>query len=123
MSDESTLAGALPDIPRWVEARSTLLGGCELFGLDEEGEEPSFIVRDAVYPLVSVVGCPSLQAIREPVAGRRGYDVLVPPEKGDHVAAALPAWERSPATLHELGDEGRSLSSRQTLCDCWNLRS
>jgi GNAT superfamily N-acetyltransferase len=101
------LARELPDIPRWVETRSLLLvGECELFGLDES-DELSFVVRGTGYPLVSVVGRPSKGAIREAVAGRRDCEVLVPPENGAHVAAALPGWERSAATLHLLGDETR----------------
>jgi GNAT superfamily N-acetyltransferase len=103
----SRLARALPDVPRWVETRSMLLGGeCELFGLEEDGD-PSFVVRDAVYPLVSVVGRPEKAAIREAAAGRRDQEVIVPPENGEHVAAALPGWEVARATLHLLRDERR----------------
>lgn len=101
------LARALPDVPRWVETRSMLLGGeCELFGL-EEGGDPSFVVRDTGYPLVSVVGRPEKAAIREAVAGRRGLEVIATPENGEYVAAALPGWEVARATLHLLRDEDR----------------
>lgn len=101
------LSRALPDVPRWVETRSMLLlGDCELFG-PEESEELSFVVRGTGYPLISVVGRPSEEAIREAVAGAAGYEVLVPPENETHVAAALPGWEAVSATLHLLGDEPR----------------
>jgi GNAT superfamily N-acetyltransferase len=83
-----------------------LLGECEIFGLDQSGGL-SFVVRDTGYPLVSVVGRPPEDAIREAVAGRRDYEVLVPPEGEGRVTAALPGWERSAATLHLLGDEAR----------------
>jgi GNAT superfamily N-acetyltransferase len=84
-----------------------LLGGeCELFGL-EEGGDSSFVVRDTGYPLVSVVGRPSREAIREAVSGRRELEVIATPENGQHVAAALPGWEVARATLHLLRDEGR----------------
>jgi hypothetical protein len=108
-SDAATLARLahlLPDVPRWIETRSMLLlGECEVFGL---GEDDSFVARDTGYPAVCVVGRPSEQAIREAVAGPREYEVVVPPENGPHVAAALPGWNESRATLHQLGDE-RSL--------------
>ena len=101
------LARALPDIPRWVETRSMLLGGeGELLGLEEGGVSP-FVVRGTGYPLVSVVGRPSQEAIREAAAGSRDYEVIVPPETGEHVAAALPEWEVARVTLHERRDEGR----------------
>lgn len=84
-----------------------LLGGrCEVFGLDESGEL-SFVARDIGYPLVSVVGRPSEVAIRDAVAPGRDCEVLVPPENGDHVAAALPGWRRSAAMLHLLEKEDR----------------
>jgi hypothetical protein len=69
-----------------------LLSDCKLFGL-EKGEELSFVVRETGYPLVSVVGRPSEDAIREAVAGAAGYEIFVPPENGTHVAAALPGWD------------------------------
>lgn len=106
--DAGTLAGlahALPDVPRWVETREALLlGECEVFGLGRAGGL-SFVVRDE--PLISVVGRPPLRAIREAVAGDPENEVVVPPENGAHVAAALPGWETVPATLHLLGEEPR----------------
>lgn len=83
-----------------------LSGECELFGLEESGEV-SVVVRNAGFPLISVVGRPSEAAIQEAATGRRDHEVIVPPENGDLVAAALPGWEGSPATLHLLDDEGR----------------
>lgn len=101
------LARALPDVPRWVETRSMLLGGeCELFGL-EGGGDPCFVVRGTGYPLVSVVGRPREAAIQEAVSWRRDREVIVPPENGEHVAAALPGWEIARAMLHLLRDEDR----------------
>lgn len=101
------LARALPDIPRWVETRSMLRSGeCELFGLRED-EEVSMVVRDTGFPLISVVGRPPRAAIRDAAAGRRDHEIIAPPENGDLVAAALPGWEGSLATLHLLDDEER----------------
>ena len=72
-----------------------------------ESEELSSVVRDTGYPLISVVGHLSEEAIREEVAGAAGYEVLVPPENETHVATALPGWEAVSATLHLLGYEPR----------------
>ena len=102
------LVRALPDIPRWVETRSMLLSGrCEVFGI-EEGEDLSFVVRDAEDVLISVVGHPGREAIEEAVARKGEGDVVItPPENGPHVAAALPGWRAVSATQHLLGDAGQ----------------
>ena len=102
------LAQALPDIPRWVETRSMLLSGrCEVFGLGE-GEDLSFVVRDAEDVLISVVGRPGRDAIREAVAREWEGDVVIaPPENRAHVSSALPGWRAVSATQHLLDDADR----------------
>jgi GNAT superfamily N-acetyltransferase len=102
------LVRALPDVPRWVETRSMLLSGrCEVFGL-KEGEDLSFVVRDAEDVLISVVGRPGSDAIERAVAREWEGDVVItPPENGSHVAAALPGWRAVSATQHLLGDAPR----------------
>ena len=102
------LALALPDIPRWVETRSMLLSShCEVMGL-EETRQPSFALRSAEMELISVVGFPEPEAIRE-AACRNGNQgaVLATPENRGHVAASLADWTASPATIHALGDAPR----------------
>ena len=109
-SDAGTLgrlARALPDAPRWVETRSMLLGGeCEVFGLSEDAGL-SFVARDTAYPTISVIGRPPGHAIREAAARDPEGEIVVAPEGGPHVAAALPGWEGASATLHMLADESR----------------
>jgi hypothetical protein len=103
MPDRDTLdrlARSLPDVPRWIETRSMLLSGdCELFGLREGGAD--FVVRGPV--LISVVGRPSRDAIRE-AASRGRVDLLAFPENRDHISAALPGWTGVRAVLHLPGD-------------------
>lgn len=102
------LARALPDVPQWVETRSMLLSGrCEVFGL-KEGEDLSFVVRDAEDVLISLVGRPGSDAIERAVAREWEGDVVItPPENCPHVAAALPRWRAVLATQHLLGDAPR----------------
>lgn len=102
------LIRSLPDTPQWVETRSALLSGRgEVFGFDEIGEL-HFIVRDPEEKVAFVVGRPAEDAIREAVS-RDGEGYIVVAQLGDaaHVAAALPGWKASRATIHLLGDAPR----------------
>ncbi len=103
------LAALLPDIPRFLETRGMLLEGCDLLGLEEGPEGPSFVAR-GLYPegeLVSVVGSPASGAIAEAV-DRNGDSgaVIAMPENAPLVARALPDREMQPAILHLLGETG-----------------
>ncbi len=81
-----------------------LSGSCELFGL-EETPDLSFAARDRETRLIAVVGRPAQEAVREAVLRNRNMGVVMCQfESSDHVAAALPDWIASPATLHLLGD-------------------
>ncbi|MDP8952601.1 MAG: GNAT family N-acetyltransferase [Actinomycetota bacterium] len=103
------LAALLPDIPRFLETRGMLLEGCDLLGLEEDTEGPSFVVR-GLYPegeLVSVLGSPASGAIAEAV-DRNGDSgaVIAMPENAPLVARAVPDWKMQPAILHLLGQAG-----------------
>ncbi len=102
------LAMALPDIPRWIETRSMLLSGQgEVLGLDETNQL-SFVVRCSEGELVSVVGLPEAEAIREAVSRNENKGaVLAPPENTPYVARALPDWKNSPAVIHLLYDNAK----------------
>ena len=106
------LAHALPDIPRWLYARSMLLSGrCEVLGLAEGGPEPHFVARELEESedrAICVVGRPPADAIRE--AARRnpdGGDLLTTPEGRSHILGTLPDWTATRVTLHLLGDASR----------------
>jgi GNAT superfamily N-acetyltransferase len=106
------LAHALPDIPRWLYARSMLLSGqCEVLGLAEGGPEPQFVAREleeSEHRTVCVVGSPPLDAIREAARrNRNGGEALATQEGASHILSALPDWKATRATLHLLGDTPR----------------
>lgn len=98
------LAKSLPDVPRWIEPRSLLFSGeCEVFGLTDD--ETGFVIRDPEDVGVSVVGRPSVGAIREATAREREDEaVFSPPEARDLVSEALPGWEVGAATFHLADD-------------------
>jgi GNAT superfamily N-acetyltransferase len=99
------LAAALPDIPRWLETRSLLLSGeAEVLGLDEG--ELSFVVRDPVEQLISIVGRPDLGAVRDALDGSDEGAVMIC-QSGDEqrIAPVVPEWLVIPATLHLLARE------------------
>jgi RimJ/RimL family protein N-acetyltransferase len=102
------IAALLPDLPRWVEARSYLMGGgCEVLGL-REAPALSLVIRDPDTDLLIAVGAPEPGALRA-AAARCGPDatLICAPEDGDAVAAALPGWRRTRAILHLLRDPSR----------------
>jgi hypothetical protein len=112
--DLLSLAARLPDIPRWVETRSALLGGslsgCEIFGArdddnDDDGMPESFIVRSD--GTLFIVGEPSRATIEEALIDPKGEidDVLGTKEAGDAITRALPdRFVRTIAILHTLPD-------------------
>ncbi len=103
------LADRLPDVPRWVEARSLLRGGaCEILGV-RDAPELSFVVLDpGGMGGVIVVGAPEDDVIRDAAARSMGGGSLVAPlEEADRIARLLPAWTATRAILHRLGDAPR----------------
>jgi hypothetical protein len=116
-SDKERLAGSLPDIPRWLYARSMLLSGrCEVLGLEEGSSGPSFVARELEERedrWFCVVGRPSGEAIREAARrNRNGGEVLATREGATHVAGALPDWTATRVIVHLLGDAPGSPDSR-----------
>jgi GNAT superfamily N-acetyltransferase len=106
------LALTLPDIPRWLEARSMLLSGrCEVLGLEEGGADPRFVVREleeGEESAIIVVGRPAYETIEE--ATRRnpnGGIIMTSPEDASHVLGALPGWTATRVTLHLLDNPSR----------------
>lgn len=108
MSPNYSLARRLPDVPRWVEPRASLLWErCEIYGL-QEAPELSFVVRDPATELVAVIGRPALGAVEAAVEGNVwGGTVIAPPGQAARLAPALPEWRSTRAILHLLGDSSQ----------------
>jgi RimJ/RimL family protein N-acetyltransferase len=100
-----SIARRLPDIPRWVEARSLLLSGdCDVFGL-EDGASLSLAVRDPSTGSVIIVGRPDAAAVRAAVRGIMHDGTLVAAEdETPWLADTLVGWTRTRAILHSLPD-------------------
>ena len=106
------LAESLPDVPRWLYARSMLLSGrCEVLGLEDTPSGPSFVARELEERedrWFCVVGRPSEEAIREAARrNRNGGEVLATREGAARVAEALPDWTATRVIVHLLGDASR----------------
>jgi RimJ/RimL family protein N-acetyltransferase len=86
----------VPDIPRLVETRSLLLGGCRVFGRAHEGQ---VVIVGAHGRLASVIGRPDPLEIAQAVATLRG-ELLADEPTTAHVAAALPGWRGEGAAIH-----------------------
>jgi GNAT superfamily N-acetyltransferase len=119
--DPSAVADRVPDVPRWIDLRSLLLGGrCRVLaaGPGDPGDPGrGFVACPATYPYISVWGDPGPAAV---VAAfewvDRRVEVLVGEEGAGSVAAALPGWERVGVFLHRwegpgelVGDAERSV--------------
>lgn len=91
---------ALPDLPRWIEARAILLSGrCTVF----ESESGAAIRNDAQGGrLVALFGRPDRTSIDAALADRSDHELLCAPEDESHVARLFPHWERERGVLHEL---------------------
>lgn len=99
-----SLAGLLPDLPRWVEVRSLLLSGRgSALGVSTTGS-PSFVTLEPGGSLAIVVGHPPSDIVL--AAASRSQELLAVPENADAVASALPGWRREAATVHVLGSDG-----------------
>jgi hypothetical protein len=99
------LARRLPDLPRWVEARSLLLWGpCEIFGLEEE-PELSAVLRDPETGSVFVVGTPAMRHVQAAVQrNEHGGELIAPREQVSRLSHVLPGWTHTRAILHLLRD-------------------
>jgi len=91
---------ALPDLPRWTEARAILLSDCcSVF----ESAGSMAIRNDAPGGgLVALVGRPDPERIELALADRPHRTLLCAPEDEPHLAEHFPKWRRQRAVLHEL---------------------
>lgn len=106
MSREDVTA-QLPDLPRWVELRSSLLAGrAEVLGLSLHPF--GCAVADPSFRSAFVAGRPPYEAIGEAAAlAGPGGSVIAPPESRDWIAGVLPELRVQRAVLHVLGSEPR----------------
>lgn len=95
---------AVPDLPRWVEARGILLSGAaKVF----DGDSGLVIRNTAPEGRVAVVfGLPTRAALDAAIAWRPEVELLCPPEEELFVREEFPDWVREGALLFELRDEG-----------------
>ncbi len=100
---------AIPDIPRWVEARSMLISGkARVLGAEaalSASGVPDGVIVQADARLAAVIGQPGASFIRE--AAGIADEILAVPENAAWIAQALPGWIHESATLHVLADAGR----------------
>jgi GNAT superfamily N-acetyltransferase len=104
-----TLAGRIPDTPRWIDLRGLLLSErCDVWA--EEDVEIGFVAGSWDFPFASLYGRPRPELILAAVAAgiaaykdRRTteeWQLLATPEQRPLVAAALPGWRRRGIVLH-----------------------
>jgi GNAT superfamily N-acetyltransferase len=99
------ILAALPDLPRWVEARGMLLSGrCEIVS---SGESPGNVLLQArSAPLIVIAGNPPLEPLAAGAAQPGVGIVLCAPEKADEVRPLLEGWKQVGAVIYRLaGDD------------------
>lgn len=96
---------ALPDLPRWVEARGMFFAGRgRALGMRID-PAPAGVVLQTDTRLGVVIGRPEAALIRE--AAALAEEILAAPEDAAWTARALPDWAPESATLHRLDDAVR----------------
>jgi len=96
-ADPLALAAALPDVPRWVEARSLLLSGEAELRLGGGGG----VVMETAFPSACLVGRPDAALLEELLgAAPDGFELLVQLDALAETRAALPGWAVAFATIH-----------------------
>ncbi|MCA8981375.1 MAG: GNAT family N-acetyltransferase [Planctomycetes bacterium] len=96
---------AVPDRPRWIEARAILLSGCCSVFESQGG----FAIRNDASGggLVALVGRPAPERIARALSDRPERELLCAAEDDDWLAEHFPSWTRRRAVLHELADAAR----------------
>lgn len=104
MLSQPALAQKLPDLPRWVEARSLLLANSALISGLQETPALSVVITDPEPPsLIVVVGQPDPQAILDSIpANQSGLALIAPYDQADWLTPLFPTWKRTRALLHSL---------------------
>lgn len=107
MEDRRRLIERLPDIPRWVEARSVLLSGAaEISGLETAGPLAA-VLRNPDDDTVFVVGRPKPDAVLDAVSRREGAcDVICGIAEAAAIATLSPGWIAQPIRLHLMAGDG-----------------
>lgn len=109
------VAQRLPDLPRWVEARSLLLHDlCTLFGLQQE-PDLAMVIRDAEDGTLFVVGRPSEEAVWAALGAGRQGEVIAPMALAGWLADLLPERPQARIIVYRLAETKRlpELSAEQ----------
>src|SRR5262245_39461353 len=99
------ILAALPDLPRWVEARGRLGSGrCKIVSCGKSAGDVMLQSRPAT--LVVVAGDPPLEPLTSSVAEPELGVILCAPERADVLRPLLEGWKRVGAAIHRLrGDD------------------
>lgn len=98
-SDPELLAGALPDVPRWVETRSLLLSGAGVLKIASDGG--AAVLVDPQFPSGSVIGQADTALLRDVLADvPNDFELIVQMDALDQVREALPCWAVAEVIVH-----------------------
>ena len=98
-ADPLALAAALPDVPRWVEARSLLLSGEAALRLTAKRD--GAVLMETALLSACLIGRPDARLLRELLADPPAdFELIVQLDALDAAQAALPGWGRALAAIH-----------------------
>jgi len=97
-ADPAALSAALPDVPRWVYARSLLLSGSAVVRVGAAGD--AALVTDSTTAVL--IGRPDRKLLVALAGDQSRRSLLIQQDVVEAACAALPAWIARPFVVHAL---------------------
>ena len=95
------LAAAIPDTPYWVETRSWLLSGADVFAPRDPDVNGRLVIDRGEPPSGAVVGQPNKALLEEALADvPDDFELIVQLDGLEETEAILPTWRATLAVLH-----------------------
>jgi hypothetical protein len=97
MLDHQKINKTLPDIPKWIYAKSLLnFKNTLIYGDDKK----NLIIIGTLYPLICILGKPSLAHLQKLLHSTKNFEILAFSENEKYVSSLIPKWKREKAIIY-----------------------